>query len=342
MRSAAVAMLLILLCGAAGPSTAPSPATRADESAPALRLMKTIPLGDVAGRIDHMALDAERGVLFVAALGNNSVEAVDVKSGEVVARATRTSEPQGIRVLANGRVAVASGADGVLRIYDAKLRELAHLDQMEDADNVRYDAAANRLYVGYGGKDKGGLAVIDPDKVARVANVELPSHPESFQIGPAGKRIFVNLPAGKQVAVVDSATNKVATTWSLRSAQNFPMGLDDRHHRLLVACRKPPRLVMLDSDSGKQLKSAETAGDADDLWVDPVLNRVYVTGGDGTIAVHELGGPDPLHLVDRIDTAEGARTSYFEAAARRLYVAVPKRDERPAELRVYEPPAAAK
>ena len=341
MRWTILLMLPMLMCCPACAATSPPAATTRGQPE-ALRQVKTIQLDGVVGRIDHMAFDADAGVLYVAALGNNSVEAVDVKSGQVVARATRTSEPQGIRVLPDGRVAVASGGDGILRIYDRKLRELAHLDQLEDADNVRYDAAANRLYVGYGGKDKGGLAVIDPDKVARVADVELPSHPESFQIGPAGKRIFVNLPAGKQVAVVDGTTNKVATNWPVRSAQNFPMALDERHHRLLVVCRRPPRLVMFDSESGKQLKASETVGDADDVWVDPVTNRVYVTGGEGAISIHELGGPDPLHLVERIATADGARTSYFDAESRRLYVAVPKSDERAAELRVYEPPAAGK
>src|SRR3954469_16490866 len=114
MRIAAPLMLSMLLgAAAAGQSSQPAATERADAGGESLRLVNTIKLDGVAGRIDHMAMDADAGVLYVAALGNNSVEAVDIKSGEIVARATRTTEPQGIRVLPDGRVAVASGGDSM-------------------------------------------------------------------------------------------------------------------------------------------------------------------------------------------------------------------------------------
>jgi DNA-binding beta-propeller fold protein YncE len=339
----------ILLATNARPARAAEPAS--------LRVTKTISLGDVAGRIDHMAIDPDAGLLFVAALGNNTVEAVDVNRGAVVARASGIREPQGVRVVPGGKVVVASGGDGMVRIYDQHLRELGHLANLDDADNVRLDAASGRVVVGYGGENSGGLAVIDPEKAAKRADIPLPGHPESFQLetgagagagagaGTRGrKRIFVNVPSVRVVAVVDRDKGQVIANWPLRAARgNFPMALDEARHALFVVCRRPARLVALDTATGKAAGDVETVGDADDLWIDEPAGKIYVTGGEGFIAVHRLPVPGaPPNLIEKIPTAAGARTSLFDPKSRRLYVAVPKGEGRAAEIRVFAAaPAAA-
>jgi hypothetical protein len=110
---------------------------------------------------------------------------------------------------------LASGGDGSVRIYDDAWKLVGTVGALEDADNVRYDAESSLLYVGYG---QGALAVIYPDKVAKVAEIRLDGHPESFQLEVKGKRIFVNVPTAGEIEVIDRETRSLVDKWKLSGA----------------------------------------------------------------------------------------------------------------------------
>jgi DNA-binding beta-propeller fold protein YncE len=301
-----------------------------------LRLVQTIPLPGVEGRIDHFALDAKGGRLFVAALGNNTVEIVDLAAGKVIGQIKNLQAPQGIALASDyNRLAVANDTDGSVRIFDAATFKPVHVvDLKDDADNVRYDATAKRFWVGYG---NGGLAAIDPDSGKVLADVKLDSHPESFQLEAKGNRIFVNVPGARHIAVVDRDKGTVVAKWPLNEAQaNFPLALDEASRRLFIGCRRPAKLLVLDMDSGKSVASIDIVGDTDDLFYDAANKRIYVTGGEGRITVVSQTGPDSYSVAGQVSSAPGARTSYFVPSFGRLYVAVPHRNAQPAELRVFQ------
>jgi YVTN family beta-propeller protein len=301
-----------------------------------LRLVETIPLPGVEGRIDHMAIDADGQRLFIAALGNNSLEVVDLSTRMVKRSIHGLHEPQGVAFLKDrGLVVVASGDDGNCRFFDAKSFDaLQSIDFHADADNLRYDATGQRLYVGFGG---GALGVIDPKERKRIANIKLPSHPESFQLEANGNRIFVNLPKSRQIAVVDRKKAAIVDTWPLTTAQdNFPMALDEVNQRLFVGCRAPAKILIYNTNTGKVLAHFPTVGDTDDLFYDNKTQRLYVAGGEGFIIVHQKKDSDRYSQLARIPTAPGARTALFVPALSRLYLAVPHRDSQAAELRVFE------
>src|SRR3954451_15175627 len=109
-----------------------------------LRLEAKIPLGNVAGRIDHMAFDAARNRLFVAELGNNSVSVVDINARKVIHRISGLKEPQGVAYLASrDLIYIANGGDGVVRIHRGEDAAPAGTIPLgDDADNVRIDQAA--------------------------------------------------------------------------------------------------------------------------------------------------------------------------------------------------------
>jgi DNA-binding beta-propeller fold protein YncE len=148
----------------------------------ALGLVRTIDLLRVEGRIDHLAIDMAAQRLYVAALGNNTVEVLDLKSGGHQNSLPGFREPQGIAVASDAKlVAVADGqGEGVqlLNAGDGHLTKRIPLG--EDSDNVRYDAIAKRLFVGFGG---GALAAIDPADGRVLGEATLAGHPESFQLG---------------------------------------------------------------------------------------------------------------------------------------------------------------
>ena len=307
---------------------------------PLLEQVQTFPLEGVSGRFDHFAVDVARKRLFVAALGNNTLEVIDLDAGKRVKSVGGLKKPTGVRVLPDShRVVVASGDDGKVRVFDADLNVVGSVDGLDDADNVRLDPQGKLVYVGYG---EGAIAVVDPAVPKKTASIKLEGHPESFQLEQAGPRVFVNVPAARHVAVIDRTKRAVVAHWRLRDAEaNFPMALDESHGRLFVGCRKPAKVLVLDTRTGKTVASVDCCGDADDLFYDGESRRIYVTGGAGCVSVIEQSGADHYRMLGNVPTAEGARTSLFVPETRTLYVAVPHRGAQAAEVRAYRAPEHA-
>lgn len=292
-----------------------------------LRLETKIPLADVAGRIDHLAFDATGHHMFVAALGNNTVEIVDLATRARIHTITDLHEPQGVAFIPSaGHLAVANGGNGVCIFYDGtNYRELGRVSLGDDADNVRFDGI--HIYVGYGG---GAIATIDPSARKTLGNLSLRGHPESFQLDDSG-RVFINVPDENEVVVADLNRSAVIARWKNKGASaNFPMALDKKQKHLFVVYRHPAQLRMLDSRTGAVLASSPCVGDADDVFYDAGSGLVFVTGGEGYIDVFR-----GTTLVNHIATRKGARTSLWLPNERRLIVAVPARAGEPAALWVY-------
>jgi len=297
---------------------------------------RTIDLPGVEGRIDHFGYDPSTQRVYMAALGNNTVEVLDTKAGTHFRSLPGFHEPQGIAVAADAKiVAVANGqGEGVqfLSADDFHFGPMVRLG--DDSDNVRYDAAAKRLYVGYGG---GALAAIDPAAAKVLSQVKLAAHPESFQLERSGPRIFVNVPNARHIAVIDRTKMTAIATWPVTSAQsNFPMALDEANHRLFIGCRRPAKVLVYDTATGKEITSFDIVGDTDDLFYDAERKRVYVSGGEGFLDTVQDMGNNRFSRIARLVTAAGARTSLFVADQSRLYLAVPHRGAQKAEVRVYD------
>jgi YVTN family beta-propeller protein len=302
-----------------------------------LELIRSIDLPGVEGRIDHLAFDVAGQRLFVAALGNNTVEVLDVKTGTRIKSLPGFREPQGIAVVPDtNAIAVANGqGDGLQLLGGEDYRAEQAIRLGDDSDNVRSDAAAKRLYVGFG---SGALAAISAADAKVLGEARLAGHPESFQLERAGPRIFVNVPTADQIAVVDRGAMKVVATWPVVNARsNFPMALDEDNHRLFVGCRRPAKVLVYNTTSGKEVASFDIVGDTDDLFYDSVRKRLYVSGGEGFIDVFQQRDAGHFDRVAHVATAPGARTSLFVAEQNRLYLAVPHRGAQKAEIRVYEP-----
>lgn len=300
-----------------------------------LTLTTAIELPRVEGRIDHLAFDAAGQRLFVAALGNNTVEVLDVKAGKHLRSLPGFREPQGIAVVPDTKlIAVANGqGDGVQFVSDDyRMAQAVRLG--DDSDNVRYDAAAKRVYVGFG---SGAIAAVSAGDAKVLGEAKLAGHPESFQLERSGARIFVNVPTADHIAVIDRGSMRVIATWPMRTAKaNFPMALDETNHRLIVGCRRPAKALVYDTTSGKEITAFDIVGDTDDLFYDTARKRVYVSGGEGFIDVFQSDDANRFTRVGRVATAAGARTSLFVADLNRLFLAVPHRGGQRAEIRVYE------
>lgn len=301
-----------------------------------LRLEKVIPLPGVKGRIDHLDINLKNGVVYVAALGNNTLEAVDLQQSKVLHSIEGLAEPQGVGYIPRkNEIFVANGGNGDCYFYDANTFEKTgsvHLSS--DADDVRYDSIEGKIYVGYG---EGGIAIIDADSHRQTGDVELTAHPEGFQVDRKRGEIFINVPDVHEIAVANRASQKTITHWKMNvAAANFPMALDDKHNRLFVVCRKPARLIVVDNTNGRIVSASECVGDADDVYYDDNNKRIYVSGGEGYINIFADQEDGTFKEIGNIPTGTGARTSLFAPALRLFIVAARATTGQGAKLMIYK------
>ena len=288
------------------------------------------------GRIDHFALNPAGDRLFVCALGNNTVEVLDLRKGRRIHSITGLGAPQGIAYIPEpDRLFIANDKSGICKIYDAKsYQAVGEINFKDDADNVRYDDASKRIYVGFG---TGGIGIISASEGKIIGAIRLPGHPESFVLEKQGHCIFVNVPNAQQVAVIDREKSEVITTWKTDSALgNFPMAFDEANHRLFIGCRTPPKLVVLNTESGNVVASIDISGDPDDVFYDSKRHRIYAVCGVGKIDIIEQADANTYEEFAKIDTANGARTGLFVPERDSLFVAVPRHGSQAAEIRCYQ------
>jgi DNA-binding beta-propeller fold protein YncE len=305
-------MLGVALLVAAGAASARAAAPLAVES--------KISLGNVRGRIDHLAVDVNRQRLYVAELGNDTVGVVDLRERQLIRALTGLKEPQGIGYVAStDTLYVANSSDGSVRLFQGTdLRAAERIDLGDDADNVRVEGAAPQVIVGYG---DGALAILDPISRTRIADIRLKAHPESFRIETTGAHIYVNVPRAHEIAVVDQGARRQTGSWPTGElSANFPLALDESHHRVLAVFRHPAMLAAFQAQDGKRVAVVQTCGDSDDLFVDAKRNLVYVICGEGYVEVFAPRS-DSYASLGRIATLAGARTGLFIPEIDRLIVA---------------------
>jgi DNA-binding beta-propeller fold protein YncE len=334
-----VSLIFTLTACQSAPTNAPPAASPAAETAPPMILTASVPLEGVKGRFDHFA--SGKGKVFVSGLGNNSVEVIDLFQGTRAHEITGVPNPQGVAFSPEANKLFVASEKGKLYIYDGdSFKLITTLNFEGGADNLRYDAAMKRVYVGCGDDEKNSaIAAVDAMTNKRLDEVyKLGGEPESFQLEKSGPYIYVNVPDLKQIVAINRTTKEL-TRWPVTPAQNFPMALDEANHRVIVGTREPATLSVFDTTTGKMVASLPTVQDTDDLYYSAERKRIYVPGREGSIWVYQQNDPDRYTLLSKVPTALGAGTAgYFGRQGKgsdRFYLAIPAGANSNAEVRIY-------
>jgi len=333
-KTASLVLLLIIFSLYVGAQTSSS----SDEPRP-LVLTEAIPTPGVQGRFDHFGFDG-RNLLFVSALGNNTVEVIDISARVRSHSIPGIPNPQGVVFAADAKKLFVASSKGKLRILEGTSFELIkEIDFHGDVDNLRYDPSQHRVYVGYGEEETGAIGTVDAATNERLPEeYKLGAHPESFQLETSGPNIYVNLPDLKQIAVINRKTGAI-TRWPMTLEHNFPMALDEQDHRLFVATHEPARFAVFDTASGQQIAALPCVQDADEVYFDSARKRIYIPGGEGYISVFQQTDPDHYQILAKVPSTLGARTAgYFGKGHKgfdRFFLGVPARADHGAEIWIY-------
>ena len=312
-----------------------------------LRLIQTIPMPNVKGRLDHMDVDVEGKRLFVAGLENGSVEVIDLQAAKWVKSIPGFKKPQGIAYVKSlNKLFVASGDDGMLRVFRGDTLELLDSIKLDLGPNrLAYDPLTQVLYVGYGGqdagKDYGEVGIIDGKTDKHLGDIKVDAHPSELLLDNSGATLFVFLPAMSKVQAVDTKKRQVVSTWPISSQRPGDGAFDERTHRLFIGTRTPPEMVVMDSESGKEVAHLPTVEGMDGVYFDAVRKRVYISGGRGfdvgNIFAYQQMDADHYDTTGKIPTRPGAGTSFWSSELNRYYVAAPAHDQEGAAILVFEP-----
>jgi DNA-binding beta-propeller fold protein YncE len=313
-----------------------------------LRLVQTIPLPNLKGRIDHMDVDVKGKRLFIAGLESGSVEIVDLNAGKWLRSIPGFQKPQGIAyVEALNKLFVASGDDGMVRVYSGDTLQLLDSIKLDLGPNrVAYDPNRRLLYVGYGGKDAGKdygeVGIVDAKSDKHEGDVRVNAHPAELLLSKSGETLFVLLPTENKIQVIDTGKRQVVSTWPVSSSQRpGDAALDEAQHRLVLGTRIPPEMIAMDSQSGKEVANLPTVDGQDGVYFDEIHKRVYVSGGRGVsvgyIFVYQQKDADHYEAIGTIPTRPGAGTSFWSPEMNRYYVAAPAHDNEVAAILVFQP-----
>ncbi len=301
-----------------------------------LNLEKSIAMPGVKGRIDHIDVDIKNRTAYIAALGNNTLEIIDLQNGKLIHSITGLDEPQGVAYIPKQQeIFVANGGNGECYFFNAvSFKKTGTVKLASDADDVRYDSAAQKIYVGYG---QGAIAVIDAVTHQQSGTAGFKGHPESFQLDNSSNTIYVNVPDKNNITVINASKLIVRETWKcVNASANFPMAFDPQNHRVFVGYRSPARLEVRNSETGTEINTYTMVGDADDLYYDEIKHRIYVSGGGGFINIFQQQDSNTYTQLANIPTRKGARTSFLIPSLQLLLVNARAESGQNAELMVYK------
>jgi DNA-binding beta-propeller fold protein YncE len=302
-----------------------------------LELVQTIPLKGKPGGLDHLALDSKRDRLLVANKTNNTLDVVDLKAGTLLRQVPNQTGIQGIAYAADlDRVYVGLGTNGLCNVLDGEsYKAVKTIKFPDDCDNVRYNPATQTAYVAHAEKS---LGVISAKTNALKVDIKLPAAAEAFVLEAKRPRLYVAAPEPCQVIVIDATKNEVATAYPVKTAGGaHPIALDEGAHRVYLGCRKEPMVVIVDTETGKEVGSVPIPGDVDDLFLDAGRKRLYASCGEGFLAVLKVTDADHVEAVEKIPTAKGAKTCLYVPETGKLYLAVPRQEGKDGpEVRVYQ------
>jgi DNA-binding beta-propeller fold protein YncE len=312
-----------------------------------LRLVQTIAMPGVKGRLDHMDVDAKGKRLFVAGLENGTLEVVDLGVGKRIRSIPGFNKPQGALYVQDlNKLFVASGDDAMLRVFRGDTLDLLDSIQLERGPNrVVYEPQSKLVYVGYGGKDAGKdygeVGIIDAKNDRRLGEIKVVAHPSELLLNKSGTLLFVFVSIANKIQVIDTKKHQVISTWDVSSQRPGDGAFDEATSRLFIGTRTPPEMIAMDSQSGREVAHLPTPDGMDGVYFDAKSGRVYVSGGRdmpaGFVSIYRQKDADHYENVAKISTRPGSGTSFWSPELNRYYVASPKDDQEDAAILVYAP-----
>jgi DNA-binding beta-propeller fold protein YncE len=254
-----------------------------------LRLVGDYLLSGNATRFDYASMDAARGTIWVAHMGDGSVEAFDTKSNRVT-QTVAISPSASVRGVLAARGKVYAAAQGLHSIVVLDARSGARLAAVPagDVDGLAYDPVTQRIFV----SDEGGrnVTVVDARTNTRIGAVDLGGEAGNTVYDPVSQHIFVGVQTRDEIAEIDPVRLRIARRYGVPGCSfSHSVFVDAGQRAAYVGCQHNVRLVRLDLRTGKVDGSAGAGIGVDVLALDPGLHRLYAASESGVVSIYDVG-----------------------------------------------------
>jgi DNA-binding beta-propeller fold protein YncE len=293
-----------------------------------LKLVVTTPMPGFTGDFDHFGLDLKGNRLFLASEDQKTVEVFNLRTGERLHSIDGFGHPLTMAYLPESdRLIVTNGDTDDLALVDCKEYKIINtLKLRKGVDHGILNPINKYFYVENGASPDGkthALSIIDAKSfkiVGEIAGLSGDSN-EGMVIDREGKKLYVNMTGSDEVGVIDLSARQIIARWPLPDAHvAHAIALDESNHRLFTATRKPPQLIVFNTDTGKVVASLPCVGVNSDMSIDFARKRIYITGSD-TVSVFEQRDADHYEHIAEVPSAYRAKSSIFVPQLNRLYVA---------------------
>ncbi|HEU0173168.1 MAG TPA: YncE family protein [Blastocatellia bacterium] len=301
-------LALVLLLATAPTLLAQSPSV--------YRIIHTYTLGG-DGSWDYVIPDPPKHRLFIGR--QNRVIVVDENDGKLLGEVTGINGAHGVALVDSaGHGFATSGNDSSVVMFDLKtFKALGRIPAAEDADAIIYDPASNLVFTFNG--DAHSSTVIDPREGKLVTNIQLGGKPE-YGVSAGDGKVYANITDNSEVVEIDTKKLSVTRRWSTAPGkQPVAIAIDLKHHRLFSGCRSRVMAVS-DYQSGKVVATEPIGAGVDGAAFDPATGDVFASNADGTLTVIHQDDPDKYHIVENVQTAQGARNMGLDPTTHRLFV----------------------
>lgn len=248
-----------------------------------------IEMADSPGKFDFLSVDPSRHRLLAAHEKDGTADFFDLDSNTLISR-VKTGPAVGIAVdPKTGNYFVSVQDDKRIAVIDAStLREIASIATAGETDAIIFDETDRLAYVT---NDNGKFVwAINADTERIVATIPIPGAPECMVHDSATNRVYLNIKATSEVAVIDTRSNSVIALWPTAPAlAPHGMAFDPASSRIFSSGDNG-KLVAIDARTGKVVASADIVKKVDQIAFDSALRRIYCAGPDLMSVVQETEG----------------------------------------------------
>jgi DNA-binding beta-propeller fold protein YncE len=269
------------------------------------------------GGWDYLTADDATGMLYVS--HGKMVNIVNMSTGKSVATITDVNGVHGIAIAPEfNKGFISNGQDSNVTVFNTKDYSVIEKVKVtgKNPDAIIYEPFTKSIITWNGRTSNATVIDAKTDKV--IHTIPLAGKPEAAVSDGMGK-VFVNIEDKGEVSMINVKTWKVEQNWSIAPGEE-PSGLafDKETHRLFSAASK--LMVILDSETGKVIKTLPTGDRVDGAAFDPGLKRAYISCGEGLLTVVQEVNKDSFNVIDNVPTQAGARTISVSSKTHKIYL----------------------